>query len=116
VGYRGRVEDRERARQLRAEAWTLQQIADELRASRGQVSVWVRDVDFTPAPRSPARRREPNSLQRRKQDEIERLRATGVARIGELSRKQFLVAGTALYAGEGSKTDGTVGSSPATRG
>jgi hypothetical protein len=108
VGYRGRVEDRERARQLRAEAWTLQQIADELEASRGQVSVWVRDVLFTPGPRSRARRRAPNALQRRKQDEIALLRAIGVARIGELSRKQFLVAGTALYAGEGSKTDGSV--------
>ena len=108
MGYRGRVEDRERARQLRAEAWTLQQIAAELQASRGQVSVWVRDVAFTPAARSRARRRGPNSLQRRKQDEIERLHAIGVARIGELSRKQVLVAGTALYAGEGSKTDGSV--------
>jgi hypothetical protein len=108
VGYRGRVEDRERARELRAESWSLQRIADELSASRGQVSVWVRDVDFVPAPHSPARRRGPNVVERRKQAEIEQLRAEGIARIGELSRKDFLVAGTALYAGEGSKTDGSV--------
>ena len=28
--------------------------------------------------------------------------------IGQLSEREFLVAGTALYAGEGAKTDGTV--------
>jgi hypothetical protein len=108
MGYRGRVEDREQARKLRADSWTLQQIADELSASRGQVSVWVRDVEFTPRPRSRARRRGPNVLQRQKQDEIDRLRAEGIARIGELSRKEFLVAGTALYAGEGTKRDGSL--------
>jgi hypothetical protein len=109
MGYRGRVEDRERARQLRAEAWTLQQIADELQASRGQVSVWVRDVEFVPQRRSrgaPSQRPHPQHVARL--DQVERLRAEGIARIGELSRKEFLVAGTALYAGEGSKTDGRV--------
>jgi hypothetical protein len=108
MGYRGRVEDRARARELRAEAWTLREIAAELRVATSAASLWVRDVDFAPAPRSTARRRAPNALQRRKQEEIERLRHEGVARIGELSRKEFLIAGTALYAGEGSKTDGVV--------
>jgi hypothetical protein len=40
--------------------------------------------------------------------EIEPLKAEAIARIGELSRKEFLVAGTALYAGEGAKRDGSV--------
>jgi len=66
-------------------------------------------VVFVAEPPRRARPRGPNVLQRRKQQEIDRLRAEGVARIGELSRKEFLVAGTALYAGEGSKTDGAVG-------
>jgi hypothetical protein len=94
---------------LRAEAWTLQEIADELRASRGQVSVWVRGVPFTPGPRNrgaPAQRVHPMRVA--KLDEIERLRSEGVARIGELSRKEFLVAGVALYAGEGAKLDRSV--------
>jgi hypothetical protein len=66
-------------------------------------------VPFQPSLlRTKARRRGPNILQRRKQEEIDRLGAEGVARIGRLSRKQFLVAGTMLYAGEGSKTDGAV--------
>ena len=52
------------------------------------------------------RRREPNALQRRRQAEIDRLVEEGRARIGRLSEREFLVAGVALYAGEGSKTDG----------
>lgn len=108
MGNRGRIADRERARELRAEAWTLQDIAAELGASRGQVSVWVRDVDFEPTPRRRGQRRGPNALQRAKQAEIDRLHAEGAARIGQLTEKEFLVAGAALYAGEGSKTDGSV--------
>ena len=109
MGYRGRVEDRERARRLRAEAWTLQQIADELGAAKSSVSLWVRDVEFIPQPRNrgaPSQRVHPMRVA--KLDEIERLRSEGVARIGELSRKEFLVAGVALYAGEGAKRDGGV--------
>ncbi len=40
--------------------------------------------------------------------EIAELREEGVRRIGVLSEEAFLVAGTALYAGEGGKTDGEV--------
>jgi hypothetical protein len=70
------------------------------------VSLWVRDVEFVPKPRSAARRREPNALQRRKQAEIDELLADGRDRIGRLTEKELLVAGTALYAGEGAKADG----------
>jgi hypothetical protein len=55
---------------------------------------------------APSQRPHPQHVARL--DEIECLRAEGIARIGELSRKELLVAGTALYAGEGSKTDGRV--------
>jgi len=47
-------------------------------------------------------------LQRRKQAEIARLLAEGRDRVGRLSEREFLVAGVALYAGEGSKGDGNV--------
>ena len=110
MGYRGKLKERERARQLRAAAWTLQAIADELGVAKSSVSLWVRDVSFTPRPvgGSRARRLGPNVLQRRKQDEIERLMEEGRRRIGQLSDRDLLIAGVALYAGEGSKTDGQV--------
>jgi hypothetical protein len=110
MGYRGKVQEQEEARRLRAQAWTLQEIASKLDVARSSVSLWVRGVDFVPRPRSlsAARRRGPNVLARRKAEEIERLLAEGRERIGRMSEREFLIAGVALYAGEGAKRDGSV--------
>jgi transcriptional regulator with XRE-family HTH domain len=109
MGYRGKVQEREQARDLREHAWTLQEIATELGVSRSSVSVWVRDVEFEPKPRRrTARRRSPNKLQIAKQAEVDEMLAWGSERLGQLSEDAFLAAGAALYAGEGSKTDGAV--------
>jgi hypothetical protein len=117
VGYRGKLAERERARDMRAQAWTINEIVAELGVSKSSVSVWVRDVQFDEATRAAraganrrrgARRRGPNRLQQRKQAEIDRLLATGRERVGRLSDRDLLIAGTALYAGEGSKGDGAV--------
>ena len=103
MGYRGKLRERATARELRAEAWTLADIALELGVAKSSVSAWVRDVEFHPRPRRTARRRGPNVLQRRKAAEIERLQADGLLRLGVLSEQAFLAAGAALYAGEGAK-------------
>lgn len=108
MGYRGKTTEQARARELHALAWTYDEIAAELGVSKGSVSLWVRDVEFEPRPRRTARKRGPNKLERAKADEIERLRVEGIERIGRLSERDLLIAGTALYAGEGSKTDGDV--------
>jgi hypothetical protein len=53
VGYRGKVGERERARELRAQAWTISEIVAELGVSKSSASVWVRDVQFDEATRAP---------------------------------------------------------------
>jgi len=120
MGYRGRVADQERARELRAQAWTLAEIAAEVGASKGSVSEWVRDVEFDEEERrkreaarkaegqAAARRRGPNALQRRKQAEIDEMNALGLAVVGRMTEGELLIAGAALYAGEGAKRDGSV--------
>jgi hypothetical protein len=109
MGYRGKLAERQQARQLRRAGLPLAEIAARLGVSKSSVSLWVRDVAFEPLPRvTRGRRREPNALQRRRQAEVERLLEEGRARIGRLSEREFLVAGVALYAGEGSKQDGRV--------
>ena len=110
MGYRGKVVERQQARRLRRTGLPLSEIAARVGVSKSSVSLWVRDVEFSgPVIRSArGRRRDPNALQRRKQGEIERLLEEGRARIGELSEREFLVAGVALYAGEGAKRDGAV--------
>jgi hypothetical protein len=109
VGYGGKVREQQRARELRAEAWTLQDIATELGVSKSSVSLWVRDVEFTPNPRRGTRAPRPSSLHMRKLAEIDHMDREGIALVGRLSEREFLLYGTALYLGEGFKRDGLVG-------
>lgn len=110
MGYGGKVAEQRRARELRAQSWTLQDIADELGVSKSSVSLWVRDVDFVP---NPVRRNywwleKPHPQHAAKLQEIASCRREGTERIGTMSEREFLVLGLALYAGEGSKTGGDV--------
>jgi transposase len=74
MGYRGKLAEQQQARQLRRTGLPLAEIAARLDVSKSSVSLWVRDVEFTPLPRPPrGRRRDPNALQRRKRAEIDRL-------------------------------------------
>lgn len=109
MGYRGKTDEQEQARALRAQSWTLREIADELGVAKSSVSLWVRDVAFVPKPRQPGPHRKPHPGIARKAAEIEQLKEQGRRRIGVLSERELLVAGVALYAGEGNKTDGEVG-------
>ncbi len=109
MGNGGKYSERQRARELRAEAWTLQEIADELGVSKGSVSVWVRDVEFVARPRNRGHAsHKPHPLHVRKLAEIERCRLEAEALIGALSSRDLTMFCLALYAGEGSKTEGAV--------
>lgn len=106
MGYRGKVEERRRARELRAQSWTLQEIARELGVSKGSVSTWVRDVDFEPRPRNrghPAGAQHPMRV--KKEAELAACREEAEQWVGELSDRDLLVFGAALYIGEGAKTE-----------
>ncbi len=107
MGYRGKLAEQQQARRLRATGLPLAEIAARLGVAKSSVSLWVREVEFEPVPRlSRGRRRAPNALQRRRQAEVYRLLAEGRKRAGRLSEREFLIAGVALYVGEGSKGDG----------
>lgn len=93
---------------MRAEGSTMPEIATALGVSRSSVSLWTRDIEVATGPRRRPARSGPNSLQRRKAAEIEAMCQAGAVRIGRLSEREYLVAGAALYAGEGSKNDGCV--------
>ena len=110
MGFGGKVAEQRRARELRAQAWTLLDIANELGVSKSSVSLWVRDVEFTPNPRRHNywTRDNPHPQQVAKEAEIERCKREGRELVGTLSEREFLVLGLALYAGEGAKTDGSV--------
>lgn len=114
MGYRGKVEERQRARELRAQSWTLNEIAAELGVSKGSVSIWVRDVEFVPRPRNrghPAGPKHPMRL--KKEAELERCRkeaeqwAASIVTRHDVDLALAMYA-LALYAGEGGKAEGSV--------
>jgi hypothetical protein len=120
MGYRGKVEQQERARVLRAQGWTYAEICEELDVARSSVSLWVRDVAVDPALLDERRRarfdagllpvtRRPSSLHLRKLAEIEECEVRAGSALGDLSNRDLFVAGIALYAGEGNKTGAAVG-------
>src|SRR3954468_16341304 len=108
MGYRGKQLEQGQARSLRAAGWTVPAIATELGVAKSSVALWVRDVPSVGGPRRLRRPRPPNRLQQAKQAEVDSLLAEGRERIGQLSDREFLVAGAALYAGEGTKGGGRV--------
>src|SRR6188768_2988162 len=109
MGYRGLVEKQNQARDLRAKGWTLTEICDAVGCSKASASLWCRDVELDAAVlearrrerflsgNEGARQRGPNKLQRRKQAEIEEMRAAGEARMAALTSRELLAAGVALY-------------------
>jgi transcriptional regulator with XRE-family HTH domain len=120
MGYRGKVEQQNQARDLRARGWTLSEICEEIGVSKASASLWCRDVDVDEvelerrrrernlAGNEGARRRGPNKLQRRKAAEIAETLEEGRRRVGFLSDREFLMAGLAYYSGEGAKRGGGV--------
>ena len=116
MGYRGKTVQRARARELRAEGWTLKEIAAELGVSKGSVSTWVRDVEVEPEVwtlRVETRRnhgwkkRRATFLAKRAEQATAELESARTW-LGELSDRDLFVAGIALYAGEGAKGRGSV--------
>ena len=93
---------------MRARSMTLLDIARELGVSKSSVSVWVRDVEFVPSKRRTGPRHRPHPQQLEKLAQIETCNEWGRQKFLKLSDDVFFAVGVALYAGEGSKTDGEV--------
>ena len=109
MGYRGKVEEQERARVLRSQNMTLADIATELGVSKSSVSLVGPRRPLHPL-QAPAWAATPppaaTAGEARSRSRSSTLKA--VDRIGALSDEAFLAAGAALYAGEGAKRDGCV--------
>ncbi|MGC9539132.1 hypothetical protein [Streptomyces sp. UG1] len=99
---------RERARELRRQGWTYNQIQAELGCSKSSVSLWVRDLP-TPEPKctpEEQRARMNAGLARLRATQDQERRATKLAAaeaVGELSDRELFIMGVALYWAEGTK-------------
>ncbi|MET9653148.1 hypothetical protein ABZZ44_23150 [Streptomyces sp. NPDC006460] len=100
---------RERARELRGEGRTYDEIQQELGCSKSSISLWVRDLP-RPAPRhTPEEQRAlmNEGLRRFREAREERrrtVRRTAHEEIGGLSDRELFLVGVALYWAEGQKS------------
>jgi hypothetical protein len=109
MGNRGHLDRQERARELRAQAWTLAEIAAELGCAKSSASLWTREVEFTPKPRNRGNGiTEPHPMHLAKLAEIDECRRWAAEALGRLSDRDLFVAGIGLYAGDGAKTGNEV--------
>ncbi|MGW4728046.1 hypothetical protein ACWEQC_02385 [Streptomyces shenzhenensis] len=99
---------RERARELRRQGWTYDQIEAELGCSRSSVSLWVRDL---PKPERTRSREQAAAIARKgweaklliRDAERQRTKETARKSIGDLSPRELFLAGVVLYWAEGAK-------------
>ncbi|GAA3191418.1 MULTISPECIES: hypothetical protein [Streptomyces] len=99
---------RARARELRLQGKTYDQIQLELGCSKSSISLWVRDL---PKPDRRRTREEASAIAkrgweatlRRREEERQRTKAAATAEIEVLSDRDLFIAGVALYWAEGTK-------------
>jgi transcriptional regulator with XRE-family HTH domain len=113
-GLRARAKDdlRAQARELRAEGLTYDQIVQKLGVSKGSVSLWTRDLPHPPK-REPgsyefervaaARRAQWEAVLAARDRERQANKKDAADFVGELSCRELLLVGAALYWAEGSK-------------
>ncbi len=106
---RAKDELRARARELRLEGRTYDEIEEQLGVSRSSVSLWVRDLPKPPprftraelAKRASEERWEP--LRRLREAERQATKAAAAGSVGDVSDRDLFVMGVALYWAEGTK-------------
>ncbi|MFE9973034.1 hypothetical protein ACFYRD_20315 [Streptomyces hirsutus] len=100
---------REKARELRLQGWTYDQIQVELGCSKSSISLWVRDL---PKPERRRSREEASAIARRgweatlrlREEERQRTRQQAMSEVGPLTDRELFVLGVGLYWAEGSKS------------
>ncbi|QIY96401.1 hypothetical protein HEP87_23255 [Streptomyces sp. S1D4-11] len=99
---------RDRARELRGQGWTYNEIQTELGCSKSSVSLWVRDLPH-PEPRCTpeeqrARMNAGLARLRAEQDRVrEETKRAAAAAIGKLTDRELFLVGVGLYWAEGAK-------------
>lgn len=99
---------RARARELRLQGWTYDQIQVELGCSKSSISLWVRDLpkperrDAKEQAKLASRKRWEHELAVR-DEKRQKTKAAAAADIGKLSDRELFLVGVGLYWAEGSK-------------
>ncbi|MFI6806528.1 hypothetical protein ACIBO6_16115 [Streptomyces luteogriseus] len=99
---------REKARELRLQGWTYDQIEVELGCSKSSISLWVRDLPKperkrTPEEASAIAKRGWEATMRLRDEERQQTKAAAKKAVGTLSPRELFLLGVGLYWAEGGK-------------
>jgi transcriptional regulator with XRE-family HTH domain len=99
---------RDKARELRLQGWTYDQIQVELGCSKSSISLWVRDLPKperkrTPEEASAIARRGWEATMRLRDEERQHTKDTAKQAVGTLSPRELFLLGVGLYWAEGTK-------------
>ena len=104
-------EDKQRARELRTQGWSYNDILQEVSVSKSTLSLWLRDIPLTDeqiaallSKQDAGREKFIRSTTSRRNDRWAEYHAEAEAEYAELSKAPAFMFGLALYIGEGSKT------------
>lgn len=114
MGYSGLLEEKQKAQELRRQGWSYSQILQTINVSKNTVSRWCQDIELTEDQYSGLMARKAHgqkkgsiiAAQNKREKRInleEQYFLKAKAEIGLLSKRDRLIAGIALYTGEGDK-------------
>lgn len=103
-----------KARKLRKKGVSVKKIAEQLRISKSSASLWVRDIILSIEQLEALRQAEIKGAERgrlksaflQKEKRLKLIKSSneyGITRLQNITKREFLIAGLALYWGEGSK-------------
>ncbi|MFF5519670.1 hypothetical protein [Streptomyces coeruleorubidus] len=100
---------REKARELRLQGWTYDQIQVELGCSKSSISLWVRDL---PKPERKRTREEASAIAKRgweatlrlREEERQRTKQQAMHEVSSLTDRELFLIGVGLYWAEGAKS------------
>lgn len=117
MGYTGKIDDREKAQVLRRLGYSYGEILSKIHVSKDTISRWCKDIALTESQKyqlqmnkSAGQRKGSIIAAERKRllrkETIQKMRIQAKGELGDLNRRDLFIAGIALYAAEGDKTDG----------
>lgn len=124
MGYAGRLEDKLLAQKLRGRGYSYNQILKHIKVSKDTLSRWCRDIKLTKKQKQKLIERRSlgqkkgsiiaaENKRKKRLELIEKIFIQSEQDIKKLSKRDQFIAGVALYAAEGDKTDGQGGFSNA---
>lgn len=119
MGYSGKIEEKQKAKELRVQGYSYSEIQRIVRVSKDTLSRWCKDIELTREQQERLINNKSLGQKRgslvaaankraQRAKNISTARTEGIKDLGNISVRDSFIAGLALYVAEGTKRDGHV--------